>query len=327
VLIALATAPAFAVPIPSLDLVKLFDSADVVAMGRIVDIYDAAVTTIDTVNGSHLARQISGTMAVDQYLKGTANAEELHFTFALPDEPIGYGSVTPGTYRMLFLRRAGESFEVASVFYPALVAQPTSIGVSKSGLEGVVAVLRTVILQDDASTDDRVSAVNALASTNAQSSQASLEAGLAVSNVAVRLRSAAALLMLGNLRGLSLVEAALLSPNRPSDEIAVTLRGAIALGTRDAAAVPVLGRLVGAADVETRRAASFALSRVSSPDAAAALITRFNDSDFEVRYNAVRGVSRALGEVSLTPSEEDFRLDESFHVNLLRQGFAERGLK
>jgi hypothetical protein len=62
-----------------------------------------------------------------------------------------------------------------------------------------------------------------------------------------------------------------------------------------------------------------------SQAAAAALIARFNDSDFEVRYNAVRGVARGLGETDDIPSEEDFRIDESRYVEPLRSRFAQQG--
>jgi HEAT repeat protein len=149
-------------------------------------------------------------------------------------------------------------------------------------------------------------------------SQDSLEAGLAVADSEVRLRAAAALLNLGNLRGLPLVEAALLSPTRPRSDIANTLRGAVMLGTKDVAAVPAFARLVAATDVETRRAASFALSRIASPAAAAALISRFKDPDFEVRYNAVRGVALGLGEKGDIPSEEEFRINETGYLAPLR---------
>jgi hypothetical protein len=309
-----------------LQLAELVDSADVIAIGRVVDISDVAVTSIETANGHVFARRGIGTMMVAQYLKGAASGEVLQFAFLLPDEPMGYPpGVEKNAYRMLFLRRAGDAFEVANPFYPSLVARPMAAMPSNSGLVGVLSVLRAVMLDEGASTDVRVEAVNALKTVNAPLSQDSLQAGLAVADSAVRLRSAAALLMLGNLRGLPLVEAALLSRNRPSYEVALTLRGAIMLGTKDVAAIPAFTRLLGATDVETRRAASFALSRMPSQAAAAALIARFNDSDFEVRYNAVRGVARGLGETDDIPSEEDFRIDESRYVEPLRSRFAQQG--
>ncbi len=142
VVMSVATAGIFAAGVPTLQVAELVESADVIAIGRVVDISDVGVTSIETVNGSFFARRKIGTMMVAQYLKGTASGEVLQFAFLLPDEPMGYRGVDKDAYRMLFLRRAGDAFEVANPFYPSLVARPMKAMPLNSGLLGVLSVLR-----------------------------------------------------------------------------------------------------------------------------------------------------------------------------------------
>lgn len=59
---------------------------------------------------------MEGEMRVDRIIKGQAG-QVLHFRFLIPEFGLGYHGVSPKSYRVLFLKRAGQVLEFASPYY------------------------------------------------------------------------------------------------------------------------------------------------------------------------------------------------------------------
>src|SRR3972149_2239027 len=79
---------ALATIIPNLDLPALCDHADLVVVGRAVDVRQAGPTTIVSQGESSPGRLMVVQMDVEKVLKGPVNSRALVFTFSLPAIPV-----------------------------------------------------------------------------------------------------------------------------------------------------------------------------------------------------------------------------------------------
>jgi HEAT repeat protein len=130
----------------------------------------------------------------------------------------------------------------------------------------------------------------------------------------VRLTAAAALLRVGDLRGLQAAEDALLNRAIAETELGHNLSVAIRDGVSDAAAVPTLSRMLEHGDADTRKAATTALGRTQSEMALSPLVGALGDVERDVRYRAVVGLADLTRTPEWRPTTIAFVEDEARYL-------------
>jgi hypothetical protein len=302
-----------ATPVPTLNLAKLVEQADVVAMGTVLAISDVGSTSVGGANGAIQARSMLGELQVDHVLKGPAEIGSLQFRFAQPDVFIGYGGVGVDSYRMFFLKRSGGRYEFVSPYYPSVVALSGNVVTSGRALDKVVGGVASVVESESASTELRREAMYVLRGIAGPLPRAAFRSALRSADPIVHLTAAAGLLLVNDVSGMPMAEEALLRPYvDPRLELLHNLRAAISQGLRDPVAAPALGRLLSA-DVETTRAASSALRRMRSEVALKFLVSALDDPDMRVGHNAVMGLAEATGQTEWGPSIPAFQADQDLY--------------
>lgn len=303
-----------AAPGPVIDLAELVSRSDAVVTGHAVAIRDAGPDSIATPNGPLRGTRVVVDVNVNQVLKGDVSPG-LRFEFVHTDLPSVYGGVPLNSPRVFFLQRQDLRW-VVDPYHPSLPAV-AGRGIGAAPLERVVAAVGAVLTDASAPLGTRLEAIEALRSVPLPESREVLQRAATDPQADVRYRAIAALLSMGDLAMLPAAAEALLA-GRLHPDFALTLRGGIWIGARDAAAVPALARLLRAGDVETRRTASFVLARIESPTVVPVLRGSLDDADSEVRFNAVRGVATLLGHRELVPSELEFRADQGRFIKAVK---------
>jgi hypothetical protein len=308
---------AAAIPVPGLDVAGLVARADIVAAGRVGAVVDHGEAFVDTPSGRRvLARSMTGELLVDYMLKGPVDVSAVQLRFVVPDEFLGYGGVTPGSYRVFFLKRKEDSYEFVSVHHPSVIAAPRAHTMHRSALDRVAAAVAAVLRSLEMSRDQKREAMFVLSDTGGPVSVSALRSSLEEQDQTLRLSAAAALLMLGDVSALPVAEEVLLHPDKNlSPELLHNLRAGIRLGVRDVATVPTLARLLSAVDREARRAAVEALRNTKAPAAIAALAEALEDDNADVRYVATIGLAEITGQDEWRPGPDEFAQDDARYLS------------
>jgi HEAT repeat protein len=211
-------------------------------------------------------------------------------------------------------------YVVLNPYYPFIVASTNAPVARGSDLDRVIAEVAQVFSVSTASLDDRRRAVDVLARVKTASAMAALRVAAKVPDAPVRLRAFAALLRQNDISLLSSVEDILVSPPENIDPgLLRNLAFAIQDGIKNQEAIPVLARLLRASDPQTRRAAASALRHTEAQGAIEPLLTGLEDSDREVRYQAVLGLATITGEGDWGPSLDLFGRDEQRYLTHWRE--------
>lgn len=126
----------------------------------------------------------------------------------------------------------------------------------------------------------------------------------------LRLMAAGVLLSRNDTSMLNTVENVLLNqPAGINDSVLSGLAGGLK-GIRDPQAIPSLSRLLKARDARVWQSASAALRNMKAAAAIEPLVEALEDSDREVRYNAVIGLAEITGQYEWGPSVELFQREE-----------------
>jgi hypothetical protein len=314
-----------AAPVPILKVADLVSRADLIVMGRIEYVADDGPTFVQTPNGQVQARSMAGQIQVDHVFKGVLQGSTVRIRFALPDVPMGYRGVAPGSYRVVFLAGAGAPYAFVSPYHPSVIAQPAAKIVAVQALEGVFEAVGAVLLAPSSTSSERREAIDAMRGATVTNIRIPLTSALTDREPAVRLNAAAALLAVNDLTGLPLAVDALLRTDAAlPDDVLLNLRAAISRGVSGDEAVPALRRLTQAGNPATRRAAATALGRIDSPPSVAILVRTLDDEDFDVRLSAARGLAQVTGQPNRTPSAEAFRADEQRIVRYWKEWAGQR---
>jgi len=305
-----------AAPIPILNIEELTKRADVVAVGTVTAISELGRISQSATTGQVAGRRMAAQLLIDQVVKGP-QLTSLQFQFALADVPgAALGVVDAGSYRMFFLKRQSDRFELADPYYPSLVASQGHQSTSATAYEKVLEEVAFVVGAGQALAHQKREAIDTLWGIRHPVSTSALRAALKDGDSNIRLSAAAALLKINDSSALPTAETALTQgdPNA-SPETLQNLRVAIAQGGRDPQAVESLARLVSKGDVETRRAASSALRSMRSPAAANVLANALSDNDEIVRYMAVSALAEVNREPEWGPSLPEFQADQQKYLN------------
>jgi hypothetical protein len=237
-------------PGPVLNLDALTAEASLIAVGQITSVTELGRTTVELGNRALAAREMIAELRVDKILKGTTDiaSSSLKIHFTMPDEFVGWTSVEPLSYRIFFLRETSGQLQLASPYYPSLVAVPGAATQEGTTIGQVVAELSMVIESTKTLAQEKREAVYALSTTNDPVAVRALRSVADVKNLTLRLSVAAALLEHNDISTLQLAENTLLKPDPAvSSNLLHNLSYAIHKGVKDERAVPNLTRLLRAA--------------------------------------------------------------------------------
>jgi hypothetical protein len=149
-------------PIPVLNVLALAKNADLIVVGQIVSV-DLKKTGSIELAGQTIKTQIMyGEMRVDQIIKGSADSSVVDFTFQLPYDAVGYKSVYPSTYRIMFFDKTPSGYSFTSPYYPSLCAVPGERVNGTEMLDNLSNELRAVVESTKASFQQKQEAINAL---------------------------------------------------------------------------------------------------------------------------------------------------------------------
>jgi hypothetical protein len=296
-----------ATPIPALDIEALVKASDVVALGSVDSVVQAEPTVIGSAGGAVSGRVMVARLRVVRWLKGTSRADEQkECRFTVPTVPLGYETVQAGSFRMFFLRGDDDTCEFASPYYLSLPAVVVNDVVGETPIDRVAFVLGEVLNSEAVPLADRIVLVSTLSRVRSPHATGAMRRLLKSSDPSLRASGAGALLAQNDLLGLPEAEHALLRNPAVSPSALGIARNGLAL-VSDPAAVPALTRLLGAPNVQTRRAAVEALKRTKSQLAIQPLLRALDDEDDMVRYPAVMGLFEITGDLTDAPSIEAFR--------------------
>lgn len=301
---------AYAAIVPSLDLRELTVDADTIIVGAVLAVDESRETTVDLESGVAVpARAVVARMSIDQVLKGSTANSIIEVRFEDPEPAVGYGDVVEGELYVAFLREHDDAYRFVSPYWPAVRAVPGARG---SGTDAMSRVL-TLLVDSLRTSTRRDVTIQTLYAIRGIDSPIAIEGLKLLSNDSdpeIRLTAINYLLWINQVEALSMAEAALSNVDLVDARLLNNVRSGIANGLRNEAAIPGLQRLLQYPEPETRRAAAAALSRIMSPEIIRPLKLALNDSDFQVRLSAVRGLAKVSGQSLLFPSDDAFRDDE-----------------
>lgn len=316
VLVLLIWTSAQAVPIPALNLAALTREADLILVGQVVEVREQDRTTISVQGHSVPARRMIATLQVARVLKGSFTNTTEAFGFLIPDVPLGYSGLAVKQFGMFFLHSNSPKPDmVSNPYYPSIVAVKVAPHATGDDLDRVIAEIMQVAVTPEVSLEERRQAVDILARVETTAATEALKRATGDLDIGLRLRAAAALLRRNNISKLSMVEEALLHPPANIDEDALkNLAFSLQDGVTDPQAIPALTRLIHAKDTQTRRAAVAALRHIGDETSIGAFATALQDSDREVRYQAVLGLAMTTGQSAWGPPLDLFERDEQRYL-------------
>jgi len=306
-----------AIIVPTFDLDALCAEAALIVVGQVASLEELGKTTIEFGDRTIPAREMVAELHVDHVLKGTTQEGSfLRFHFTIPDEFIGWRSVGQQAYRVFFLKKSASGLMLSSPYYPSLVAVPGTDIEEGSPTERVIAELAAVLESQKAPLQDKREAVYALDASKQPEALRALKRSAEVNDMGLRLTVSASLLEHNDISTLPFAEHMLLNTNSAAaPDLLHNLSYAIHEGIKDARAVPTLTRLLGAGNVETRRAAASALVHIGSSSCIDPLLSAIGDSDYEVRYYSVVGLAEITGQADWRPNMDDFNSDQNKYLS------------
>ena len=310
-----------AAPVRPTTLAELVGGSDVVVVGSVSEIRDLGPTTIAQ-EGRPLTpgRAFEARINARDWLKGSPASDSLLCLFAIPNLSNGYRGLQRVGTLVFFLRQRQGHYELASPFYPAIRVDSVKSFRERTAEENIVNGLGALLHSPDSSSDDKWEAVEWLSTSNTVSSRQVLRAILASTDPDLRLRGAAALLLMNDVTGLAIIERALLRRGldvRP-DSRRIAL-GALTKGVSSDAAVDSVAALLAADDVETRRSAAASLRAGRSRRAIQPLVHALGDADQDVQYSAVIGLAEVTGNTEAAPSVTLFKQNPTLYLNYWRE--------
>jgi PBS lyase HEAT-like repeat len=320
ILLIAGSAKPVAGPAPNLD--TLTAQSRLIVMGQITSVKEEGKTSVQMNDHVVAARAMSAELRVDQVLKGNSETgySTLQFQFVLPDEFVGWRSISP-SYRIFFLAGSPGELKLADAYYPSAVATPGTTAQGTTPIERVIDELRQVLESTKSSSEEKREAIFALGTTASPAAIFALARVGEIKDVTIRLSIAAALLARNDLSTLEFAVDALLKPDPAlSPDVLHNLSYAISEGVKDKNAVSSLARLLHASDTEARRAAASALMHVSSSTCIDPLLFALDDPDLEVRYYSVVGLAEITGQTEeWRPNMDDFKSAQEKYIRHWRE--------
>lgn len=302
---------AVAGPVTPVRIDQLVEKSDVVATGFVTSVTPRGPTIVHLSGGSQFpGRVFAADIAVTQILKGPEDTSVLRCEFVVADVRVAFRALPPSRDILVFLSAVGDHYEPTNPYFSFVPTVPVPQVQGASPIDRVMSVLGAVLDSPSANPQEKAEIVDTLSLASAPSARVLLRKILVGEDMNLRLRAAAALMRQGDVAALKVAADALVdSPKALEPDMIQRLNGAVAFGIKSPGAIPSLSRLMAASDVETRRAAAAALRRTAAPDAISALISALSDTDTDVQYSAVMGLSKITGKTAGATSMERFKED------------------
>lgn len=296
-----------------LDLPAMCERADLVVVGRAVEVRPDGRATFADEGASYPGRLVVVTLDVERLLRGTAG-RTLNFTFTVPAVPVidvGGRAVQVGEIGVFFLRRDAQGYAVLDQDYPDVPAWPGRLEAAGSMLDRVTAEVVHALNSPGAPAGVKLHAIRTLAMIRTPAATAALKGAVTSPSPDVRLAAASALITQSHASVLRDVEPVLLSNSSKIDpQLRDSVGRAIGFGIKDPRAIPLLIPLLASHNVYLRRGAAAALRNTHDPRALGPLSQALYDSDREVRYYAVVGLGELTRQNQWTPSIANFDQNE-----------------
>ena len=302
-------------PLTLLNLEDLISKSQLIVVGEVVSLRERGTTEMVMSSGKVSAWIMEGELDVRAVLKGSSNSQTISIHFLLPQLPTGIPGVGMHSCRTFFLKGAGNALEFTNPFYPSVISVPDTPISGADVITRVIDQVGAVLNSAKASPNQKLEAISVLRRTKNPAAHAALRRAIHEKDQSARLDAIAALLERNDISALSIAEAALMKAQQDVPEhILHNVRYAIGWGVTDEKAIPILARMIGASNAETRRAATLALWHTGSSAALKHLSVALDDSEFEVRYYAIVGLAEISGQRAWRPNMDEFKLDEKRYL-------------
>jgi HEAT repeats len=300
-------------PIPALDLPTLVKESNIIVLGQVTSVREEGRMIINIWEKNIAARKMIAILDVDKVLKGNLNVSNIQIGFFIPELPLGYKDVTVNQIGIFFLR---EDYIVQNPYYPFIVAARGAPSEEGDVLDRIIAQLAHVLITPEVSLDERKQAVEVLSSVKTTTATEYLRRAVQSYDISLRFQAMAALLRRNDVSYLKTVEEILMQPPQNVDMALINaLAFALQDGVRDPLAIPSLTRLLQAPDVQTRRGAAAALRHTDVISAIRPLSLALDDSDKEVRFQAVLGLAVLTGNTDYAPSISLYEQNEKRYLD------------
>lgn len=304
--------------VPNLKIADLVAASDVIVIAHVHEVKEEGPAPPVLFRGQAIAaHKYVAEGEVLSFVKGSISGH-LSVRYNLPDLFIGYQGLRPGV-RAVFLRRSGNTFDLADPYYPDLPAVSPVPPADASG-DYVSAIERGMlaVIGSSSTTAAEKSEILRFDYTlpRTKSTILALRSGLAnLGDEDLRQRMEGELINFGDLAELPNVVSLLLHNSATSNQ-QVWLRYVIGNKITDPVAIPSLRRLLDSNDSAAREAAAQALWHIAAPAAVPSLASALEDPDESVRFYAVRGCADIANEFGWGgPSESQFRQHEPEYLD------------
>jgi len=297
--------------IPALDVAGLTRNSDLIVVGLVSALQDGSAVSIDFQGNPVVGRQMLTTFQVVRMVKGNFNASELTFSFFVPNQSLGYRSISKGQFGMFFLRHdSAVGYTITNPYYPWLVAARKAPKLRGKENDRVLSETLNVLSSGDGSPEERMAAVEVLKSVQNEAANSALKLASGDTDLNVRFLAMAYLLRRNDVSQITSAEQALLKPAPTTNPYVVSRLLVGIQSVRDPRGVPALLRLLAGGVTETRRSAAGALAEIGDSTSIPGLSVALYDSDRLVRYYAVSGLANITDQDDWGPSLPSFETDE-----------------
>lgn len=303
-------------PGPMIDLATLISNSTLIVTGMVASLETGPPQQVAEGSQRFGARTVTGTIEVDQAIKGEPKMGPTRFSYLLPETPRGWRSVGLHQYAIFFFGASEKGlFHFTSRYYPYILVAPGTSATGSEPIDRVISLLSSTASSSKASDTQRLSAIRILSTVKAPASVAALRTLLTSGPLALRVAVAAALLRGNDLSGLDLVTNVLLQkPPDVPDTIIQDAVASVGWGLTSPQAIPKIEELLASSDPEVRRAGTSSLMRIGSPLAIKSLQSELQDSDFQTRYFAVVALAQITHQSEWRPTIGQFRSDENEYL-------------
>lgn len=303
------------IPLRSVSIESLTTGADLITLGRIVNIVKLRDTAINLPSGEIPATAFRASLHVDQILKGGPHQGSLLIDFLIPQQPIGFQGVSIGQYGIFFLKNTADGWEFLEPEYPLLPAVRHSELSPAPLLDQIAVLLGQVLGSPQATESDNIRALDALGNLQTDVSKQVLRQAFNNSSGNLRLTIAGMLIAHNDITGLAAVVSALLHPAGLPQNLVLNLAGALS-GLKDPRAVPGLSTLAAMKNKDdVHRFAAAALRQTGSPAAIAPLSQLLDDPDLLTRYYSVVGLGEITAQDAWTPAFDEFQQNQKHYLS------------
>jgi HEAT repeats len=334
-LVSLSPQTARATLIPAISISRLTEQASLIVVGEVTSTYEEENGAFEFEGGLRKASRMLGVLRVDRVIKGKADGE-VSFRFFIPDEFLGYASVQPNQFGTFFFQGTAEDLVFVSAYHPSILAARGGCETRGRDLLRVVAEIDCVLKSPVSTNRELLTAIQYLRTVPAVHAIPPLKAASQGLASPLALLASYILLHHNDISMLPLLEKSL----QKSSKLFVEVEGggtefnisAALTYIKDEAALPVLSRLMGSSDPQTRRDAAGALRLIGTQAIIGPLSKALHDDDWDVRWMAVIGLASVAGEdeeddQSWYPSQQAYKDNEQRYLDHWRQWVKQKGIE